>query len=308
MADTIATLTDLRVAQILAANWDAKVGARGPESMFWGAAPIAYLGNQIGNPSNVVKVPIVGLGGLDRMLPRSENNNIALIPFSDGHYTITLASYYKGYQHTQEAMSTDSLAVLLASNPAVAVDEAIAARNSTLYGLVGALAPSFTAAKGTTSTAPTLADLQACEAELRAKSVKGPYVALLDPSHWEAIRQDIQTQSGTVWSRLQQSAEQTALKDDKYQGMVGSMMIFLHEYLPTAGPDTIGMVFGQGAVGWADRTVVPGVAAIGQSVGPMWLGFDRDERNGRGGAHFHDQIGVSIGQQDAGVKLIGVTP
>lgn len=138
---------------------------------------------------------------------------------------------------------------------------------------------------------------------MRAKSVQGTYIGLLTPKMWASVRADLLVQSGTAWVPPTVAQYQIANRPEKYQGQVGGVHVFISEFLPDDATDASGMIFGNDALAWGDCTIEAGPAAVGLNIGPMRLGFAREETHGRDRTFFHDLLGFAIAQQGGCVRL-----
>lgn len=76
MADTVASLADQRVTEVLAETWSMLLGDGGLGGAFHTLPVIAsgYAGSLTGKPSLSIKVPRVAWNGQQRLAARTEDN------------------------------------------------------------------------------------------------------------------------------------------------------------------------------------------------------------------------------------------
>lgn len=309
MADTVASLADQRVSEVLAETWSYLLGDGGIGGAFHTLPVIAagYAGTVTGKPSLSIKIPRVAWNGQQRLVARTEDNAGTPAAHTDGASTVVCAPQFFAYSQTQEAGATDLLGLL--KNPSALVTEAVMKYDARLFEMVAALASGFTTnTVNSTGVALSIDDLFAAIALLDADFVNMGAMLLTNPKGWSTILNDLRTESGTVLANDPATLAKIATLGARYKGSIGGVDIFTSSFMPAVSADTYSVVLTPGSVNWADGLPYSNGSRPSVDVaGKVLLEMDREPLSGRNNTIFHALLGVVEGQDAAGARIQHLT-
>lgn len=302
---TTTTLSDSLLSQALALEYELLLAARDalPNHPVLQAG---YKGVVNMRASNVLKVPLVGLGGYDVPAQYGENIEVPYTDVTDSSYTITVARQAKAYSATDLAKLVDAVGVL--DVPALAAD-AVRSMAVRWTDLVCDVIDGFSTTESNTGVDLDTVMVMSAIAKygaLNSNGVVSVPMGVLHGVQWGDWMQDLATAVGGALQFSPASSEIVALRGQSYQGSFLGIDWFKNNRVVTAnaGADRAGAIFGAGSIGWADALVDVEDPANQISIGGKVL-FER-ERNARAGTTGRVSsafLGVSKAQE-LGVSII----
>ena len=254
--------------------------------------------------SSVIKVPHIGLMGVDIDAVTADGVAVANSALTDGSTSITIARYSKSYEATDLARMTQGGLL----NIEMFAQDAVVSAAATLTELMAALMGSFSSVVGTSGANATMQNFLDAITTLEVAKVQGPYMAFLHPQQWGDIRADLALNAGGAVQFDPATAALIATRGIGFQGTLAGVDVFTSTRIPTAnaGADRAGGMFGRGAVGFARGTIANDYPS-GQSVvlGDQVL-FERSRtaKSGLTAYVSHVYLGVSEMIDAAGVSII----
>jgi len=269
----------------------------------WEHPALTYLGDIAGQGSDVVKRASIGLGGYDEMAAVAENAAIVATPITTSAVTLAIARQAILRNASDLARLTDPKTGLI-NVTALAGDMvgSAAMRFTTMVALLGG---GFSNVVGSTGVNMSVDDFFAAVLVLELGNIPGPYVAFLHGQQIGDLRTSIRAETGPL-IYVPRTAE---LIERVGQAAVGEFLgvdILRVNRIPTAnaGADRAGMMFGQGAIQWADAAV-PGLGVAGMVTGgrvSVALGYDVKTGNVEVAGSYY--CGVGVYEDAAGVGMV----
>lgn len=244
------TLSDDRLPAVLAQEVIPLLADRGRIANH---PSLVYAGDAAGGPSTSIKVSAIGWGGYDLLAAVAENAAVGNTLITDDAYTVTVVRRAKSYSTSQLARLTDSHGHF---SPQSFLADAIASADATLVDLLINLASGFTGngTVGTSSADMTYANFLAATALLEANDVGGPYMFLCSPQQWADVRVNMSALTGQV-AYNPATPEMVALRSGRYKGDIAGIDVMVSSRAENDGTDVHGVMFGRGALIWADSSV-----------------------------------------------------
>lgn len=305
--DTTATLSDLFAGEVVTAEFLLTIGDRAALPQH---PALYYAGSVDAMGSMTIRVPHVGLGGVEQPDPIAEGSDIVLSPITDGSTSVVVSRYSKGYE-TSDAVRMAQRGDMVGMQP-LSVD-AINAYQMRLTNLIANQADGFATQAGPgTGNDLTVASVLAAVGAVAVGNVDGSggYMGVLHGQQWSDLI--VNGGTGLTGGTQERSPELASVQILRGQAFLSSWLgvdWYRSNQVPTAnaGADRAGAIFGRGGIIWADGR------HSGVDLNPMdsfILGngeilFDRD-RNAKGAETayiMHCYLGVSLGIE-AGVTLI----
>ncbi len=238
---------DLRLAEVLAAEYRLLLKDR---FSLMGHPAIFYAGNCSATGSTVIKVPLVGFGGYDRMSAVAENASTSNTAVTDASATITVARQALQRQVSDINDLVDSIGV----NADALINDGLGSYVMRWMEMYASLVDDFSNTVGPGSGLPlTMDDFLSAQFTLVQQSVPGPYLCTLYPKQWTDLQDDLRGEVGP----LQLRADVQDAFNARGQGIVATLNqieIAVSSLVPTAnaGADSAGGMHGLGAIAWAD--------------------------------------------------------
>lgn len=238
---------DLRLTEALAAEYRLLLKDR---FSLLGHSAIVYAGNCEATGSTVIKVPLVGLAGHDRMAAVAENASTSNTAVTDASATITVARQALQRQVSDINDLVDSIGV----NADALINDGLGSYLMRWQEMLVSLVDDFSNTSSPGSGVDlTFSDFLAAQFTLVQNSVPGPYLCVLYPTQWTDILTDLRGEVGPLQMRSDVQDAFTA----RGQGIVAvlnGVEVAVSSLVPTAnaGADSAGGMFGTGAIGWAD--------------------------------------------------------
>lgn len=296
-------LGDLRTASVLAGARYALLVADRNTLLFHPALVAGYLGSIKGQPSNVVKGPMVGLFGYDEMAAAgSEIASASNTAFTDGSFSATVVRQTLARSRGDLARLTDVQGLLA---PEMLALDALGAANMRFVSMVASVTDDFTAYVGTSGSDLTVAQFLAAKIALQSAHAAGDPMAILHSVQWG----DLQTAALSLGGALQWQEATVEMIQRFGLGYVGKVLgvdTFASSKVPTAnsGADRAGGMFCATGVAWADGTPDVEDPVNQMIVGNVLFERDRVPRQAETAFVGHAYYGVSKGQEAAGVSII----
>jgi|10_taG_2_1085330.scaffolds.fasta_scaffold14202_3 hypothetical protein len=244
----ITGLTGLLATDVLAGIWIQTLGERSglplnhPALVRVPASPGA----------EIVRVPHVGLGGIDLMSQvhaTDETTASTLVAHTESNTDISLSRYAKHYDASDLAKLLDASGVV--RDEMFAMD-ALATCNTTLASLLTLLVDNFATTAGTSGVDMSASDFLDAIGSLQVNNAEGPYLSILAPIQVSDLRKDLALNSGGSLQWDQGSAAMVnAQHRSGYQGSFAGVDIVMNDFVDTTGGNRRGGMFARGAIGYA---------------------------------------------------------
>lgn len=267
--------TDMRVSQVLAAEYQLSLADRA--SIFGTAlgSLIAYAGNMAGKGSTTVQIPLAALNGVNRLAPIAENASTTPTSVTTTSVTASVAR-----QALERSMSDlNALVDSVGYNVPALVADGLGAYAMRLMEMIVALFPSVTNQVGSSGVDMTAANWFTARFTLTQNSVPGPYAAVLYPVQVTDLQNSIRSESGP-WQYLSDTQQILAAGGVGVVAILDGIPIFSSSLVNAvaAGADSSGCMFGAGAFGYVDGSPAPirgGDVQIAAGA-PLYTEFERD--------------------------------
>jgi hypothetical protein len=299
---TYASLSDSRLSEILAAEYDLLLASR---TRLADHPALLYGGSITNTGSNVIKRPFYGLDGY--VLPGSESDaaTVANTVLADDKFTVTVARYSKAYAPTDLAVGTDPFAVL---TPQRLVQDAVVSSEQRLVALIAALAGGFSTVVGSSGGNMTLQNFMDAKASLDINDAEGAAICMLHPRQWHDLLADLSLNSGGGIIYTPATAELTRIRGNGYQGQLMGVDVWTSTRIPTAnaGADRAGGMFVRGAIQWADMQMQSVVTDPTSQIAIGNVLFERERIAAQGVTQYvtHTYLGAAECLDLAGVSII----
>jgi hypothetical protein len=291
---------DVRLTEILAAEYQLLLADR--FSLF-GHPAIMYAGNAGNNGSTVIKVPLVGLAGYDRMVAVAENASAANTALTDGSAQVTIARQALQRQISDLNEMVDSLGV----NVEALIRDGVGAYAMRWMEMLTSLLGSFSSTAGTTTVDLDVTEFLAAKYALIQNGVPGKALATLYPVQVTDLMNSIRGETGPIEHRM----DAQNVFDAQGQGILytfANVDVVSSSLVGTAnaGNDSAGGMFAHGAIAYADglpKAVRGGNEVVFAAGTRLFTEIERDASGGLskivhnaylGFAEIQDLMGVSI--------------
>lgn len=246
--------------------------------------------------SNVVRVPVVGLGGYNSHTARTPASEVANTALSDASIDVTIAPYSLVY-------GIDDLAAYMAQgvlSPMAFAENAAISSARLLINLVANVADGFTATEGSGDlTWDVIGDAITA---LDVGKAGGPAVCLLHPYQWGDLARDARGAGVAIAPALQGSMN--AMLGQSYKGSYLGVDFFTSSEVPLDTGNYKGSIFTKGGIVWADAQYPTSFAPNAISAGNRLFEFERKGSFALTKVISHINLGVALGIDAAGVTLI----
>ncbi len=298
--ETYANSGDARLAENLIAEFILTLGDR---ASLLGTGVVTYGGSFANFGSLTAKIPLLSLGGINRMTEVAEGAGTTPTSVTKSSVTVTGArqAIERGQSDINEMVDTVGFNL-----QALTMDGLGAFSMRWMEMLCAAM--DFTASVGTTTIDNDVDDVFSCKASLLNNSVAGPFLGVVFPHQLNTIQSSARAEAGA----FQYRDDVQTLFDISGQGAQGSFLginWFLSSLVETAnaGVDSRGGIFGPGAIGYMDglpRHIRTKQDIEVQAGAPIWTEFDRDARGAVTRIIHNTVLGFSLLEQ-RGVDLLG---
>lgn len=268
--------TDARLSQVLAQEIEVILH---DQASLMGHPAIRYAGDMAGRGSTVIKIPRAGLQGYNRMAAVSEGSSTSNTALTTANTTITIARQGLQRQAYDLVTLTDPIGGVGGINViALAADMVASAMLRFTEMVCGVTA--FTSNAGTSGAVATIDDWFTAQFTLTQASVPAAAaLAVVYPKQLTNLQNSLRGESGAMqW--MAATADMIARKGQGFAGSLLGTDIFVSALIPTAnaGVDSSGMMFGTGAIAYADGSPSPIVSYGVQYPGgtKIYVEFERD--------------------------------
>ena len=295
------TLGDLRLPAVLAGEIDLLLADR---SYLWGNPALLYRGDAGARGSDTVKYPSLGLGGYDEMAAVAENAAVVPTQLTDASVTLAVARQAIARTMSDLARITDPMGGRI--NVSALAADIVASAYARFTSMIAALGGGFSSTAGATGVNLSVDNWFTAVAVLELANVAGPYVATLHSVQIADLRTSLRAETG-VMQYQPATAEVVQRTGQMAVGTLLGVDIMRINRTPTAnaGADRAGMMWGQGAIHWADAAVpgVPGIPPGLLTGGRISVGVDRDNLGALTSIVGDYYVGVGIRDTAAGVNI-----
>ena len=295
-------LGDLRLAAALHKEIGLLLADR---ASLWRHPSIVFYGDMQGSGSDVLEVPLAGLGGYNAMAAVAENASTSNTALTDSSPSITIARQALQRQISDLAVLTDSVGL----NVQALADDMVGAASVRFMEMIAALAGSFTNNVGGSGVDLTVANFLDATFTLTQNSVPGPYIACMYPTQVTDLLSSLRSETGPIAQWQAATSELMKIKGPGFQGSFVGVDIFASSKIPTAnaGADSAGGMWGYGAIGYAEGTPRTLVGAGGFEVpagSPFMVEFERDSAAALTKVVGNYYVGTSLIEDSRGVAII----
>lgn len=261
--------------------------------------PALFRATGDAGPSNVVRVPHLGLGGYNLLSATTPGSEVANTALSDGHTDVTVAMRAKRY-------NLDDLARMMVNgklDPVMFAQDAGISVAQTLVSLIANVTDGFTATAGSSGVDATWNDVVDAKTLLGIAKASGELLAILHPRQWGDLEIDALS-LGVLPAQTMGGVINTGLRG-LYKGNWMGIDIYVSSEVPTsdAGANRAGGIFAPGGVCWADKAMAdegdPNIINLGRAR------FERVRQGNYVATSWVTSYacGVSLGIDAAGVSL-----
>ena len=198
-------------------------------------------------PSDVVRVPHLGLGGYDLLAAHTPGAEVANTALTDGKTDVTVAPVAKRY-------NLDDFAKYLSMGklgPAAFAQDVVISYAQTLISKLANVGDDFTTVVGSTTVNITWDNILEAKGALAVAKAAGPLLCVLHPQQWNDLERAALA-LGVLPAESMGGAIMQGL--NSYKGRYMGIDIFTSSYVPTAnaGADRAGFMCATGGMAWAD--------------------------------------------------------
>ena len=300
MAFNYAALSDLTTAESISGEFLMLLAARDGGALLSHPA-LVYAGAVNGRGSSVITTPHLGLDGYDLFATASDGAEITATDPTFGSTQITVVRKGLRYTPTDLAKLTDATGVINAQRFARSM---FVGATETLVSMIAALGGGFSQTAGTSGADMTVQDFLDAKGVLLDNNVNGPLCAILHPRQFTDWTNDLALNGSGSLVYHPAAPDLLAKTGDSYKGNFAGVDIFTTTRVPASGGNRQGMMFGRGAIVWAD-----GSAPMDDAANQVMLGrllFERERHAAFGTTDWVGQLylGVAEGIDLAGVGII----
>ena len=244
---------------------------------------------------------LFGLDGYDAMTTTAEGSSTSETALTTASRTLATASRHIRRDFSDQLASVDPTGAI---NPARLAMDGFASAMKTLTNLIGALASGFSVQVGSTGVAFDHDVFMAAKGKLIIANVPGPFLAVLKPVHFAAWITDLESRPGiTQWSAS--NAQMQLMRGPGFKGTYDGIDVFTSDSVPASGSDYISLMFGRGAIAYAEQPVVyPQSAFIIMEAGPIAVEQVRTGNSSMTNVITHYNCGVVELQDAAGCGML----
>ncbi len=295
------TSGDLRLAEVLAAEYQLLLADR--FSML-GHPAVMYAGNAEAAGSTVIKVPLVGLLGYDRMVGVAEDAATSPTSLTDSSALVTVARQAIERQITDINGMVDSIGI----NVDALVADGVGAYAMRWMEMLCSLSDNFATTAGTTTVAMSADTWFTAKFSLQQNSVPEPYLSMLYGTSKTALENSIRAEAGP-WQYRSGVQDIFQARGTGIVANLDGIDIAQSSLIPTmnAGADSGNCMFARGAVGYADG-IPRAIRGAGEVVYPagtrMYTEFERDASGALTKVVHNAFLGFSELQDLCGVTII----
>jgi len=200
-------------------------------------------------PSDVVRVPHLGLGGYDLLAAHTPGAEVANTALTDGKTDVTVAPVAKRY-------NLDDFAKYLSMGklgPAAFAQDVVISYAQTLISKLANVGDDFTATAGTGGVALTWDNVLEAKGDLASAKAAGPLLCVLHPKQWNDLERAALA-LGVLPAESMGGAIMQGL--NSYKGRYMGVDIFTSSHVPTdGGANRAGFMCARGGLAWADLDV-----------------------------------------------------
>lgn len=219
------------------------------------------------------KISLQDLEGSTRLTQVAEGAQIVPSAISSAAAQITVANYGGGDAHTDEMRGRDPHGTL---NPMMLAMKGFNQAQRTLVFNIAALAGSASVTIGSTGQSNSHDYFMAALDTLEVAGVPGPYVALWGPKQFTDWRTDLEARGGSTQWRPATVQMQMLMGGSMYKGRYNNVDIYVAAEVESDGTDYTGMLWGRGAIGFAEETIAPSqFANVVANAGPIVVEAER---------------------------------
>jgi hypothetical protein len=253
--------------------------------------------------STTMRLPLLGVDGYDELAATNDGADVAATVITDEKIEVTIARYSKRYRPTDLARLVNADGSL---SPQRWAQDAFVSNITKLTDLVANVVGTFTDTVGLSGTNLDIETLLAAKTALEIRNVPGPYLCKLHPQQFADIRLELATVSGGAVQWSPASQEMINVMGSGYVGNFAGIDIFVTSRVPTAnaGADYAGGMFGRTGIAWGDGQPFVDDPAKQIAIPHGLFELDRDAKAGVTEWVTHAYLGVSKGNDDAGVAII----
>ena len=265
---------------------------------------LLYAGDSKGSSSVAMKIPHLGLMGYDILASTGDGSAVANTALTDGSTTVTPARYSKSYEQSDLARFTVQGGIL---DPSMFAQDAVVSSGATLVDIIANLVDDFATVVGTSGVDATFQNWLDCKRALDVQNVQGPLLAIIHPTQWHDILQDLALNTGGAAQFMPATQEMINSRGNGFKGQLAGVDVFTTTRVPTANAaaDRAGGMFGRGAIVWGDTGLDADDPNNQISIGGKIL-FERDRtaKSGLTAYVTHRYLGATEGIDLAGVSII----
>ena len=296
--------TDLRLAAIIEREIHALLT---DQASMRTSGAISFMGDVAGMGSDTMRVRYAGLDGYDSFAATAaENTDVSETSLTDASTDIAVVRAALRYDIGDLANLTGVPGADV--DPFRLAQSMVGSFEQYFNALVGDAIDAATESVGATTVNLSVDNWFEAMAKLEVASVPGPYFAILYPQQLSDLKQSLRSENNAL-------QEMTATQDLMKifgQGFVGNFL-GVNTYVSTdvntanSGDDSVGGMFGEGAIGYAIGTPRPLAGAGGEvrAAGtPVVVEFQRDASAALTEIVGHAYCGVSLLEDDRCVQII----
>jgi hypothetical protein len=201
-------------------------------------------------PSDVVRVPHLGLGGYDLLSAHTPGSEVANTALTDGKTDVTVAPVAKRY-------NLDDFAKYLSMGklgPMAFAQDVVISYAQTLISKLANVGDDFTNTVGSTGVDITWDNILEGKGKLAVAKATGPLLCVLHPQQWN----DLERAAMALGVLPTESMEGTIIQGlQSYKGRYLGVDFFTSAHVPTAnaGADRAGFMCARGGLAWADLSL-----------------------------------------------------
>ncbi len=239
---------DLRLTEAMAGSYRLILADR---FSLLGDPAITYVGNCASRGSTVLKVPLAGLQGYDRMAGVAENASTSPTSVTDASALITV-----GRQAIERSISDiNDMVDGVGVNVDALIADGVGAYAMRWMEMVCGLLDNFSSTAGSTGVAMSADTWFTMKFTLQQNNVPGPYLSILYGTSKTSLENSIRAEGGP-WQYRSDVQDIFTARGAGIVAELDGIRIAQSSLVPTmnAGADSGNAMFGQGAIGWGNGT------------------------------------------------------